>query len=246
MKLFKLKGCSEGLDWLQFLQKQKTKKLLIVLIVSTPAFVLLDDFIFKRLKAIFFSTIRELFSKPRFLLHQGDFAQVEIFPSSRTSPQAKSFPSSRTFSTIKHFYFIMEVFLKQRYSVHQGSFQQVKAFPSWRKLSTSKDFSFIKEVFHKQSIFLCRGSFLPQPKIFLSSRKFFSNKDNPFIKEGFYKPRLFPWSRTFSISKGFFMIMKVLSKQSLIFQAKIVHPYNTFIQYSKGISNEMSNKNPKH
>ena len=42
------------------------------------------------------------------------------------------------------------------------------------------------------------------------------------------------------------MIINVFSKQSLIFQAKILHPYNTFIQYSNGISNEMSNKTPKH
>ena len=132
---------------------------------------------FQKTQNYYFSTITELFNKLRF------FSSYRFCTSS---------PSSRTLSTIKDFSFIEDVFLKQRYSVHQGHFQQVKAFPSSRKLSTSKDFSFFKEVSHKQRIFLYGGSFISQVKIFPSSRKFSSNKDNPFTKEGFHKPRLFP------------------------------------------------------
>ena len=158
---------------IDFVYRKKTSELsfapdleIDILKVSTPGFVLLDDFIFKT-QSYYFSKITELFNKPRFLLHQGDFAQIEILPSSKELPQAKSFPSSRTFSTSKDFSFIKEVF------------------------SSSQDFSFIKEVFHKQKIFLYQGSFLPQAKIFPSSRKFSTSKDILFVKEGFYKPRFF-------------------------------------------------------
>ena len=157
---------------------------------------------------------------PRVLLHQGHF------------PQSKIFPSSRTFPSSKDILFIKGASNKWRLFLHQGSFPQAKIFPSSRKFPTSKEFSFMEEVFfHKSRFFLPQENF-PQTKIIPSPRKVSTR---------------FPWSRTTcSTSKGFFMIMKVFSKQNLIFQAKIFHPYNTFIQYSKGISNEIPNKNPKH
>ena len=128
--------------------------------VSTLAFVLLDDLIFKRLTAIIFSAIEDVLNTPRFLLPQGGFVQADIFSSSRKLPQAKSFPSSRKFSTSKDFSFTKEVFRKQRLFLYQGHFlPPTKNFHSSRNFSSSKYFPFIKEAFHKPRFFLHQGSF---------------------------------------------------------------------------------------
>ena len=99
---------------------------------------------FQKTKSYYFSTIKEPFNKPIFLLYQGGFAQVKIFSSLRKLPQAKSFPLSMTFSTSKYISSIKEVFYKPRFFLHQGSFPQENIFRLSRKLSTSQGFSFIK------------------------------------------------------------------------------------------------------
>ena len=131
---------------------------------SPLAFVLLDAFIFKRLRAITFPQSKNL-STNQDLLYQWGFAQAEMFihQGSYLKPRVLL---SRTFTISKYFSFMKEVFHKQRFFLSWRSFlPQAKIFPSSRKFSTSQDFSFIKEAFHKPIIFLHQGSF-SQGKIF--------------------------------------------------------------------------------
>ena len=114
--------------------------------------------------------------------------------SSRKLPQTKSS-------------FIKDVYHKQIFFLHEGSFPQAKIFSFLKKFSsTSQDFSFIKEVFHKPRFLLHQGSF-PQTNYFSSSRKFFTRKDFPSKK--------YSTSKYFSTSQGFSLINEVFLKQIL-------------------------------
>ena len=113
-----------------------------------------------------------LFLQAKIFLHQGSFPHAKFFLYQGIFlPHAKIFPLSRNFSTSQDFSFLKEVFLKQRFSLHQETFPHAKVFPSSRRFFSRKDFPFIKDVFHKQRFFekpmffLDQGSFL-QAKIF--------------------------------------------------------------------------------
>ena len=92
-------------------------------------------------------SVKIIFHKSKFFLHQGSFLQVKIYP------------SWRKFSTIQNFSFIKEVFLKQKF------------FLSWKTFSTNKVFPFIKEVFHKDfltnKIYSTSKDFFMIKKVFL-------------------------------------------------------------------------------
>ena len=159
-----------------------------VLMVWTIAFVLLDFFIFKRLRAIIF-------------LQSKNFSTIQDF----------SFIKE---VLIRYFSFIEEVFYKPKFFLHQERFPQAKIFPLLRKFSsTSQGLFFIKEIFQKPKFFLHKGSF-SQEKTFSSSRKFSKSQYFPFIKEVFYKQR-FSTSQRLSTNQGFFLIKEVFHKQIL-------------------------------
>ena len=122
-------SCSTGFDWFWLLLTQKRVSSLdleiYILMVSALAFVLLYDFVFKKLK-------------------------TSIFPWSRTFLQIKSFTWSRKFSTSKYFSLMKEVsskagfFHKKWVFVDQEGYSQAKMFPLPGKFSSSEDFSINK------------------------------------------------------------------------------------------------------
>ena len=97
-----------------------------------------------------FSFIKEVFHKPRFLLHQGSFPQTNVFPSSRKFFTRKDFPSkkysrSRYFSTSQGFSLINEVFLKQRLFCNHINFLDAKSFSSRKDLTSIQYLQYQKE-----------------------------------------------------------------------------------------------------
>ena len=119
-------SCSSGFDWLWCLLTQKRVFSLdleiYILIVSTLEFVLLYDFVFKKLKPF-------------------------IFPWSTTFPQTKIFTWSRKFSTSTYFSLIKEVstkagfFHKKQVFVDQEGYSQAKISQLPEKFSRSEGFS---------------------------------------------------------------------------------------------------------
>ena len=138
----------------------------LLLMVSIIAFVLLNNFIFRR-------------------TDQESSPQAKIFPWSRR------YSTSKGFSMINECSMIKEVFHKTFFSwlskarkfITSNDFSTIRKifckqgiFPWWRKCSTTKDLSVINKVFHKQRFFHNQRSF-PQTKYFQRSRKFSTSED---------------------------------------------------------------------
>ena len=134
--------------------------------VSTLAFFLLYEFVFKKLIHIIFPRpkniptsqdfylIKEVFRKPRFFLDKGSFPQAKIFPK-------------------EDFFLIEQVFQKAIWPVWLNGLVLVYKLSGcdFESLCCHQYFPLIKEVFHKprfyhkKRFFLDQKSF-PQAKIF--------------------------------------------------------------------------------
>ena len=115
------------------------------------------------------------FSKDLWLLsfhNQRTFQRTKTFTLSMRFCTSRDVSSSRKLPQTKSS-FIKDVYHKQIFFLHQGSFPQAKISPSSRKLSTNQCFSFIKEVFHKER-FSLKEVFHKQ--IFFHKSRFFLNQ----------------------------------------------------------------------
>ena len=136
------------------------------------------------------------FSKDLWLLsfhNQRTFQRTKTFTLSMRFCKSRDVSSSRKLPQTKSS-FIKDVYHKQIFFLHEGSFPQTKIF-------------FLEEVFLQKPRFLLHQGSFPQTNVFPSSRKFFTRKDFPSKK--------YSTSRYFSTSQGFSLINEVFLKQRL-------------------------------